>query len=378
MSSAAVVVGVASVWWPVIAVLAVLGVYLMVAPLLRLGPWRQPDEHASATGIRAGHGITAGGDIEADADIEAGHGVKAGGNIRSSSKTSPLLFAQTARQKADRAQLGLVNPLVGHFRIRQFARPLEHDEQGCVFRVVVAPDCAPSNGELTTTIKDTFKDALSQSSLEAWAREQAQQARASVDWLRSAPNTGRVATFKRDWSLSGHLGSAMSARATLELPSGPQFGHRPVLVLDIIERAAEAASDAPPLSLSLCALHRFLHTLAETAVDELGSIVFPDVCEQATPTILGPNYEIDFGDRALETVVEIPDSFERPQDACRTLGAAINTPEDSNPRDLDARDAVIRDGMQKVFRSNGYDRIETEIATLPVPRPKHAGTNTPV
>lgn len=50
------------------------------------------------TGIRAGHGIRAGGDIESDAGIDAGWGIEAGGSIRqitartsSASARSPLL-----------------------------------------------------------------------------------------------------------------------------------------------------------------------------------------------------------------------------------------------------------------------------------------------
>ena len=37
------------------------------------------------------------------------------------------------------------------------------------FRVVIAPDCRPTTGELRTDIKDTLKDALLTSSLETWA-----------------------------------------------------------------------------------------------------------------------------------------------------------------------------------------------------------------
>jgi hypothetical protein len=51
----------------------------------------------------------------------------------------------------------------------EFATPLEHDERGCVFRVVIAPDCRPATGELRTDIKDRLKDALLTSSLETWA-----------------------------------------------------------------------------------------------------------------------------------------------------------------------------------------------------------------
>jgi hypothetical protein len=83
VTGAAVVLGVASVWWPVVAALAAMGICLMVAPLLQLGPWRQEEPQLlSPTGITAGHSIKAGGNIETDGRIEAGHGVEAGGNIQ--------------------------------------------------------------------------------------------------------------------------------------------------------------------------------------------------------------------------------------------------------------------------------------------------------
>jgi hypothetical protein len=165
VSGAAVVVGVASVWWPVVAALASIGVCLMLAPLLRLGPWHQGEPQAlPPAGVRAGLAIRAGGDIDAAGLIEAGHGIEAGGNIRSSTRADPLLAA-VAQRKTDLAALSRVNPLVGHFRIDQFAAPLEHGEQGCVFRVVIAPDCRPAGGELRTDIKDTLKDTLAGSSL---------------------------------------------------------------------------------------------------------------------------------------------------------------------------------------------------------------------
>jgi hypothetical protein len=85
------------------------------------------------------------------------------------------------------------------------------------------------------------------------------------------------------------------------------------------------------------------------------------------PMILGPNYQINFGDRSLETCVEIPESFDRPQDTPKIPWAEINTPVDHNSRDLVVRDSIIREGIQKVLRSNGYDRIEDAIAELPFP-----------
>lgn len=369
VSSAAVVMGAASVWWPAVAALASIGVCLMLAPLLRLGPWHQGEPPAlPPAGVRAGTAIRSGSDIDAAGQVEAGHGIEARGNIRSSPRADQLLVA-VAQRKTDLAALGRVNPLVGHFRIDQFATPLEHGEQGCVFRVVIAPDCSSAGGELQTDIKDTLTDALARSSLECWgsSRVGENQATTPTGWLRSDPNSGQIVTFKRHWSTSFDGGFALWARATLQLPPGFQFGSRIVFVLDVVECTARTDNRSSRLRLSLLQLHDFLHTLATTAVDEIGRAIFPLVCEETTPTILGPNYQINFGDRSLETCVEIPESFERPQDTRDIPWAEINTPEDSDSRDIVVRDTVIREGIQKALRNNGYDRIEDEIAKLPVP-----------
>src|ERR1700683_1145763 len=91
VSSAAVVVGVASVSWPVVAALAIIGISLMLAPLLRLGPWHDGEpRRLPSAGVRAGHAISAGDDIDAAGSIEAGHGIVAGGSIRSSTQ-DPVL-----------------------------------------------------------------------------------------------------------------------------------------------------------------------------------------------------------------------------------------------------------------------------------------------
>ena len=356
--------------------LVALGVYALVGEFiggLPLPPTRrerhdQREQSSPPTGITARHGIKAQGDIETDGRIEAGHGVEAGGHIRSSTQDDPLIAAITKRKAALAAQ-GLVNPLAGHFRIEQFAAPLGHDEKGCVSRVVIAPDCAPADGELRTDIKDTLRDALSRSSLETWGSNQVggEQATTPTAWQRSDPNTGQMATFKRYWGTSIDQGFALWARATLQLPPGYQFGSRVVLVLDVVERSTDADNQSPRLFLSLLQLHEFLHALASTAIDEIGGTVFPLVCEEITPKILGPNFQINFGDRSLETLVQIPDSFERQKDASSSPWAEIRTPEDRDPRDLVVRDAVIREGIQKILRSNGYDRIEDEIAKLPSP-----------
>ncbi len=79
--------------------------------------------------------------------------------------------------------------------------------------------------------------------------------------------------------------------------------------------------------------------------------------------------DISFGDRSPDTTVALPGSFERPANAVGNPWAEINTPENSDPLDLTARDAVIRKGLEKLLRSNEYDGIEDEIAKLPVPTP---------
>jgi hypothetical protein len=367
-SGAAVAVGLASGWSFVVVVLAILGVYLMVGPPLELWPWHQAEDLTRQVG-RAGHSIKASGDIETDRTIEAGHGIEAGRDVRSPTQAHALLFPPSTAHRVGRGSMAFVNPLFGHYRIRQFARPLEYDERGCIFRVAIAPDCRPVCSELSTATKDAFRDALFRSSLEVWGCEQVgrQPATAFVNWERSEPNSGQVVTVKRDWGVSAHWQSTLSAKATLQLPAGPQFGPRPVLIVDVIERAAETGNHSHRLSLSLAALHGFLHILARTAVDEIASTTFPSICGQTASPILGPNYEISFGDRTLDGFVEIPSGFERPQGSCNNPGAEINTPEDSDAQDLAARDAVIRDGMQKIFRQNSYDKIEDEIASLPRP-----------
>lgn len=66
--------------------------------------------------------------------------------------------------------------------------------------------------------------------------------------------------------------------------------------------------------------------------------------------------------------VQIPVSFRRPSEAQSLGWANINTPEDSDARDITARDSVLRRGLESVLRSNEYDDIEDDIEDLPVPR----------
>ncbi len=263
----------------------------------------------------------------------------------------------------------LPNPLVGRFKIRQYAPPLAYDDKGTVFRVVVAADCKPTVGELNSAIKAALKDALAGSSLEKWGCSASGllYSNTAMVWTRSSPSLGQVATFERDWGISATQGSVLYGRSTLELPPGFQFGTRPVLVLDMIERSADAGDSQRRLSLSLTELHEFLHVLGRAAVDEIASVIFPMLCGEDSPAIVGPNYEISFGDRSLDTTVDLPSSFERSANAISNPWAEINTPEGSDPRDLAARDVVIRKGLEQVLRNNEYDEIENEIAKLPSP-----------
>jgi hypothetical protein len=263
----------------------------------------------------------------------------------------------------------LTNPLVGRFKIRQYASPLAYGDKGTVFRVVTAADCAPTVGELNSAIKAVLKQALARSSLEKWGRSASGllYSNTATEWTRASPNLGQVTTFERDWGASVTQGSVLYGRATLELPPGFQFGTRPVLVLDVIERATEEAVGQPRLSWSLSDLHMFLHVLGRAAVDEIASVIFPMLCADGMPAIVGPNYEISFGDRSLDTTVDLPNSFERPGNAVNNPWAEINTPGGSDSRDLAARDVVICKGLEQVFRNNEYDGIEDEIAKLPAP-----------
>ncbi|MFI5091055.1 MAG: TIR domain-containing protein [Terriglobales bacterium] len=265
----------------------------------------------------------------------------------------------------------LTNPLVGRFKIRQYASPLAHDDKGTVFRVVVAAGSKPTVSELDSVTKAAVKEALSGSSLEKWGRSASGllYSNTPTEWVRVSPSSGQVATFERDWGMSATQGSVLHGRATLELPSGFQFGMRPVLTLDVIERPADAGDSQRRLSLALTDLHELLHVLGRAAVDEIASVVFPMLCVEGTPAIVGPNYEISFGDRSLNATIALPSSFERPANAVSNPWAEINTPEDSDSRDLTARDAVIRKGLEKILRSNEYDGMEEAIVKLPAPTP---------
>lgn len=344
--------------------LACVAFYVCLAPLQHWWPWREIAEKTLRGSVTAGDSITAGRDIEAAGRVEAGQNVRAGGSIRVSGRPQSQQLVATGQQRLERLRLGLVNPLVGHFRIGQFASPIEDRKSGCVFRVVLAPDCPPGVRELTTTTKDAFRAALSRSSVEAWGQRHASNVCAAGAWERANPNNGQIATFMREWGTSPGSSSVLWARATLQLPVGMYLGPRPILVLDVIEQHDEKSYGLPRLSMSLPGWYDFLRMLGRTIVDEIGQSVIPLVSQSDSPQLLGPNYEIAFGDRSLETLVEIPPNFEQPQDSYRHIGAEINTPATSDAVDVSERDLVIREGIQTILRNNGYDRIEDEVAKL--------------
>jgi hypothetical protein len=284
-----------------------------------------------------------------------------------STGVSPVVAA--SERRAQLVQLGIVNPLVGRFQISQFATPLEHGEAGWVTRIMIAADCLPANSELRSPTKDALKDALSRSRLEEWVSDHVadQKTDGGKGWALASPNSGYIVTFKRDWGMSANSGSHLLGKATLQLPSGTMSGPRVVIVLDVIERQARDSSEPRRLRLSLAELHELLHSLATTTVDQLGSVVFPLTCEDPSPRILGPNYELSFGDRSLNTTIQIPADFSRPSGAHDLPWATINTLEDVDAHDLVARDSVLRQGIESMLRQNEYDGIEAEIAGLSMP-----------
>jgi hypothetical protein len=116
---------------------AAIGLYGMLAPLLRWWPWlRDGQDKAAEAGvgtIAAGHTISAGGDISAATSIEAGHGIEAGGSIRSGpqpfARYKPSLSAWLEQESGELR--GLLTTLEGVLDTKPFdpekARPIhEH------------------------------------------------------------------------------------------------------------------------------------------------------------------------------------------------------------------------------------------------------------
>ncbi len=325
VASAALGTGLTGASWPVVAALGAVGAYVMLAPLVAWPPWHHAGESSPSRGITAGHSIEAGRDIEAAGQIRAGHAVKAGGHVRSTRATDPVL-AVVAKPNAGLAGLGIVNPLVGKVLIRQHAASLKHGEDGCVFRVVLAGDQAPADAELDSSIKDTLKSALASSSIErsmaALGREHPASARG--EWEQVSPNTGRIATLERDWGAAEGTGSTLKGKATLQLPPHLMLGPRVLLIVDLIEQRDAEREDQARLRLSLSDLHCLLHTLAKSIVDDVAGTVFPAIYEDAVPLMFGPSFEIQFGDRTLEDLLEMAPGFTRPREA-RSSGWAKST-----------------------------------------------------
>jgi hypothetical protein len=95
--------------------LALIGLYGMLAPLLHSWPWRH-ERPVQRHDIKAGHGIKAGGDIEAVGEVEAGWGIDAGGNVQAGASaavrddkpvpTAPTAAAPSKEGWVDPEQLG--------------------------------------------------------------------------------------------------------------------------------------------------------------------------------------------------------------------------------------------------------------------------------
>jgi hypothetical protein len=96
--------------WPVypFGAVAVVGFYLMLAPLLRLSPWHPPPDSPKGrqpAGVTAGRAIRAGGDIQAHGAIVAGDDIEAGGNLQTVAGValSPPERDRITRETAERA-----------------------------------------------------------------------------------------------------------------------------------------------------------------------------------------------------------------------------------------------------------------------------------
>jgi hypothetical protein len=278
----------------------------------------------------------------------------------------PIPIAASKQRATSLRSLGIANPLVSRVLIRQYASPLEHDEPGCVIRVAIAGEGEPSDAELSSATKDRLKEALGRSHLERWAamHTTSQQANPAADWRQTRPNSGRIATFKRDWGVLEGTGSTLAGKVTLQLPPTLMLGSRVILLVDLVEQTASFGEDLQRLRLPLTDLYSLLHTLSQTAIDDLAATVLPLIYKGLLPPIIGPNYEIQFGDRTLEDLVRIPASFRRPEEAQSLGWANIDTPEDSDAQDVAARRVVLRRGLGSIFRSNEYDHIEDAIANL--------------
>jgi len=270
-------------------------------------------------------------------------------------------------------RLGLVNELVSRYLISNYAVPLQHDETGCVIRTVVAANDPTGAAELTSDLKAAFTKVLGTSSLERWLVGMTtganRRAVSTPSWVSISPNTGYITTRARGpVGASAFAGSVLSARATLQVPTGLRGGPTVLLIIDLMEQANPSQPNGPRLRLSLGDLHALVHDLARTAIDELADALCPVMLDRDA-ALVGPNFELSFGDRSVDDLVSIPDSFQRPSDAQSVPWANINTPEEDDARDPTVRDEVIREGLASMLRQNGYDGFESDIAGLPDPAP---------
>lgn len=263
--------------------------------------------------------------------------------------------------------LGLVNSLAGHFQIRDYASPIEMSEPASVIRIVLGLREVADDIVLSTTIKKTFVDALVNCSFSEWLSEATiERSRAeiggnytlaSLAWERTTPNSQSTATARTQGALSIEFpGSTLTARATLQVRGGLIGGVPAVLIIDFTERLTDGAT-SERLHLSLDSLDELLISMTTSAVDQVGATVLPLLVD--TPMrLVGPNIEIQFGDRPVEQILNMPPTFERPEGASGGLGADIRTPDGLDSYDSTERSRLIRRGITSMLRQNGYDNVE--------------------
>jgi len=266
---------------------------------------------------------------------------------------------------------GMVNPLVTRHLISNFAPPLAYGESGSVIRIVLAASQPPEGAQLDTTTKAKLREVLQRSSLERWLVDETVSEEAmGAGWTKESPNTGHGTTCKRPPVPSINEGSLLSAKCLFQLPIGLMAGPYLLLVVDLVEQAAswEGEGAGPPrLRFTLSSLHSLLHRLAKTAIEEVGAEVFPLIFGDRQPSLVGPNFEISFGDRTLSDLVRLSQNYDRPSTANDTPWVYINTPDGTDARDVRQRDGVIRQGLASMLRQSEFDGIEGDIAALPIP-----------
>jgi hypothetical protein len=264
---------------------------------------------------------------------------------------------------------GMVNPLVTRHQISNFAPPLAHDELGSVIRIVLGASQPPEGARLDTPTKDKLRDALVRSSLEKWLVDETASDE-PVGWIKQSPNTEYNTIWKRPPVASINEGSQLSARCLFQLPVGLMAGPYVLLIIDVVEQGATSNVEGTPpprFRFTLPSLHSLLHTMARTAIEEVGAEVFPLIFAANQPVLLGPNFEISFGDRTLSDLVRLPQNFDRPSTAHDVPWAYINAPDGTNSRDVRGLDEVIRQGLASMLRQSEFDGIEGDIAALPIP-----------